>query len=397
MNKFWKFVNKVSGEGSSNLYLEGEIASETWWGDEVTPEAFRTELRQMKGDLTVHLNSPGGDVFAGVAIYNALKDYTKGKVVVKVDGLAASIASVVAMAGDEIIMSPGSMMMIHNPWSIGVGSSDELRKAADTLDQIKDSILPIYTDRSGLSEDEVKDLMDAETWMTAEKAVELGFADTVQKATKDEKETVNLMYSNFAFSMSATKSAMKDFINKFNNSERETSMNENDELKETQAEVETEETKVETPAEEVAEVKDCAENECDKEEATEEETEPEEEAEEAEEATEAPAENENAEEGENAEEEAADEGEDIADKIEAEIKALKDENANLKAEIEALKQANAKAEAKASAKDDLQARLTAVLNMAEQADGGEVDGGKEETKQVDTYGNALEEAFKELN
>ena len=244
MNKFWKFVNKVSGEGSSNLYLEGEIASETWWGDEVTPEAFRTELRQMKGDLTVHLNSPGGDVFAGVAIYNALKDYTKGKVVVKVDGLAASIASVVAMAGDEIIMSPGSMMMIHNPWSIGVGSSDELRKAADTLDQIKDSILPIYTDRSGLSEDEVKDLMDAETWMTAEKAVELGFADTVQKATKDEKETVNLMYSNFAFSMSATKSAMKDFINKFNNSERETSMNENDELKETQAEVETEETKV---------------------------------------------------------------------------------------------------------------------------------------------------------
>lgn len=397
MNKFWKFVNKVSGEGSSNLYLEGEIASETWWGDEVTPEAFRTELRQMKGDLTVHLNSPGGDVFAGVAIYNALKDYTKGKVVVKVDGLAASIASVVAMAGDEIIMSPGSMMMIHNPWSIGVGSSDELRKAADTLDQIKDSILPIYTDRSGLSEDEVKDLMDAETWMTAEKAVELGFADTVQKATKDDKETVNLMYSNFAFSMSATKSAMKDFINKFNNSERETSMNENDELKETQAEVETEETKVETPAEEVAEVKDCAENECDKEEATEEETKSEEEAEETEEATEAPAENENAEEGENAEEEATDEGEDIADKIEAEIKALKDENANLKAEIEALKQANAKAEAKASAKDDLQARLTAVLNMAEQADGGEVDGGKEETKQVDTYGNALEEAFKELN
>ena len=98
-----------------------------------------------------------------------------------------------------------------------------------------------------------------------------------------------------------------------------------------------------------------------------------------------------------AEEEAADEGEDIADKIEAEIKALKDENANLKAEIEALKQANAKAEAKASAKDDLQARLTAVLDMAEQADGGEVAGGKEETKQVDTYGNALEEAFKELN
>lgn len=396
MNKFWKFSNKVSGEGSSNLYLEGEISSETWWGDEVTPEAFRDELRQMKGDLTVHINSPGGDVFAGVAIYNALKDYSKGKVVVKVDGLAASIASVVAMAGDEIIMSPGSMMMIHNPWSVGIGSSDELRKAADTLDQIKDSILPIYTERSGMSEDEVKDLMDAETWMTAEKAVELGFADTVQKAAKEKEEAVNLMYSNFAFSMSATKSAMKDFINKFNNSERKASMNDDEELKKTEAEVETEEKTVETPAEEVAEVKDSAEcteeNECAEEKAEDGEAADKE----AEEGETTEAENENAEEGDNAEEE-ADEGEDIADKIEAEMKALKDENAQLKAEIEALKQANAKAEAKASAKDDLQARLTSILNMAEQADGGEVDGEKEDTKSVDTYGNALEEAFKELN
>lgn len=398
MNKFWKFENKVSSEGSSNLYLDGDIANETWWGDEVTPEAFRTELRQMKGDLTVHINSPGGDVFAGVTIYNALKDYHKGKVTVKVDGLAASIASVVAMAGDEIIMSPGSMMMIHNPWSIGAGSSDELRKAADTLDRIKESILPIYTDRTGLTEDEVQDLMDAETWMSAEKAVELGFADTVQKATKEKTEgdPVNVMMANFAFSMSASKSAMKDFISKFNNSERKTSMNENDELKETQAEVETEETKVETPAEEVAEIKDSAEDACESECEHKEEEAADKEAE-AEETTEAPAENENAEEGENAEEEVADEGEDIADKIEAEIKALKDENAELKAQIEALKEANAKAEAKASAKDDLQARLTAVLNMAEQADGGEVAGEKEETKPVDTYGDALAEAFKEMN
>lgn len=396
MNKFWKFSNKVSGEGSSNLYLEGEISSETWWGDEVTPEAFRDELRQMKGDLTVHINSPGGDVFAGVAIYNALKDYSKGKVVVKVDGLAASIASVVAMAGDEVIMSPGSMMMIHNPWSMGVGDSNELRKAADTLDQIKDSILPIYAERSGMSEDDVKDLMDAETWMTAEKAVELGFADAVQKAVKEKEETVNLMYSNFAFSMSATKSAMKDFINKFNNSERKASMNDDEELKKTEAEVETEEKAVEAPAEEVAKVKDSAEcteeNECAEEKAEDGEAADKE----AEEGETTEAENENAEEGDNAEEE-ADEGEDIADKIEAEMKALKDENAQLKAEIEALKQANAKAEAKASAKDDLQARLTSILNMAEQADGGEVDGEKEDTKSVDTYGNALEEAFKELN
>ena len=402
MNKFWKFENKVSSEGSSNLYLDGDIANETWWGDEVTPEAFRTELRQMKGNLTVHINSPGGDVFAGVTIYNALKDYHKGKVTVKVDGLAASIASVVAMAGDEIIMSPGAMMMIHNPWSMGVGSSDELRKAADTLDKIKDAILPIYADRTGLDEDEVQALMDAETWMSAEKAVELGFADVVQKATKaKESEGVNLM-ANFAFSMSASKAAMKDFINKVKNSERNASMNENDELKETQAEVQTEEAPVEAPVEEVAEVKDSAE-EIVEEKADEVAEEPAEEAEsvaeepEAEEGEPTEAENENAEEGENAEEEAADEGEDIADKIEAEIKALKDENAALKSEIEALKAAKAKAEAKASAKDDLQARLTAVLNMAEQADGGEVAGEKEDEKPVDTYGDALAEAFKEMN
>lgn len=403
MNKFWKFENKVSSEGASTLYLDGDISSVTWYGDEVTPEEFRNELRQMKGDLTVHINSQGGDVFAGVTIYNALKDYGKGKVTVKVDGLAASIASVVAMAGDEIIMSPGSMMMIHNPWSMGVGSAEELRRAADTLDEIREAILPIYTDRSGQSEDTVQELMDNETWMTAEKAVELGFADVVQKAKaeqpkEDEQEdkVTNLMMANFAFSMSATKSAMKDLIKKVN-SERETQMNE-DELKKAEAEAEVAETateaEVEEPKDEVeTEVKDECEGTCEKEAEAE-----------VEETTEEEAENENAEEGEEAEEEAeAEEGEaegeteDIADKVEAKIKALQDENASLKAEIEALKNAKASAEAKASAQNELQARLTAVLSMAETADGGDVAGGKEDKKPVDTYGDALADAFKELS
>ena len=404
MNKFWKFKNQVSHDGPSNLYLEGDIASETWWGDEVTPEAFRSELRQMKGDLTVHINSQGGDVFAGVAIYNALKDYSqgKGRVIVKVDGLAASIASVVAMAGDEIIMSPGSMMMVHNPWSMGVGSSDELRKAADTLDEIKDAIKPIYTERSGLSDEEVQDLMDNETWMTAEKAVELGFADTVQKASKkepepkdeDEGEPVNLMMANFAFSMSATRSAMKDLIKKVNNSERTTQMND-EELKKTETEAEAADTATKAEVQEAqdkveTEVKDECDGTCKK--ATEDEAKTEDEAEDT-----------NAEEGEKADEEAetkegeeTDEG-DIADKVEAKIKALQDENAKLKEENEALKNAVSSAEAKASAKDDLQVRLTKVLNMAEQADGGDVSGEKEDKKPVDTYGNALADAFKELS
>lgn len=400
MNKFWKFENKVSSEGSSTLYLDGDISSVTWWGDEVTPEEFRAELRQMKGDLTVHINSQGGDVFAGVTIYNALKDYGKGKVTVKVDGLAASIASVVAMAGDEIIMSPGSMMMIHNPWSMGVGSAEELRKAADTLDEIREAILPIYTDRSGQTQETVQELMDNETWMTAEKAVELGFADVVQKAKaeepakeddKEDSDITNVMMTNFAFSMSATKSAMKDLIKKVNNSERDTQMNE-DELKKTEGEVEVEasaKTPAEPQAKEATEAKDSADKEVEeKVEGTEEEKA---------EGTEDKAEDKNAEEGEDAKEEGEeDKGEDIADKIEAKIKALQDENAQLKEEIAALKDAKASAEAKASAQDDLQARLTAVLSMAEPADGGDVSE-KEDKKPVDTYGDALAEAFKEMN
>ena len=395
MNKFWKFEDKVSKEGTA-LILDGEISSETWWGDEVTPGAFRDELAKVKGDLTVHINSQGGDVFAGVAIFNALKDFNKGKVTVKVDGLAASIASVVAMAGDEIIMSPGSMMMIHNPWSIGAGSSDDLRKAADVLDQIKDAILPIYVERTGLAESYVKDLMDDETWMTAEKAVEMGFADTVQKVEKEKagSKLENLMMTNFAFSMSATKTAMKDLINKVNNCERTTPMNENEEV---QAPVET---PVEAPIEEVKDEveteipSEATENEAPEEVQEEEKVEEEAPAEEP--AEEAEAEEENAEEGEKAEEPAEEAGEEIADKIEAKIKALQDENAELKAQIETLKDSQAKAKANMSAQKALQARYTAILNMAEEADGGEVAGEKEDEKPVDTYGNALADAFKEL-
>src|SRR5690606_35769460 len=125
---------------------------------------------------TVRINSPGGDVFAGVSIMNMLKD-REGEVTGIVDGLAASIASVIAMAGDKVIMNTGSMMMIHNAWSMAVGDSNELRKLADQLDKIGDSIIDVYATRTGLSKDELKAMLDAETWMGAEEAVELGFAD----------------------------------------------------------------------------------------------------------------------------------------------------------------------------------------------------------------------------
>lgn len=396
MNKFWKFKDSVEGNGS-DLYLEGEIANETWWGDEVTPKAFREELAKCNGKITVHLNSPGGDVFAGVSIYNALKDYAKKKkcdVIVKVDGLAASIASVVAMAGTEVIMAPGSMMMVHNPWSMGAGSAEELRKMADVLDEIKESVIPIYEEKTGKTHDEIEDIMDAETWMSAERAVELGFADTVKldDAKEEDKMSLLAMRGNFAFNMSATKSAMMDLVKKVNmerntavDPEEEKKLAEDVEVKEDgtiEGTVDGEKVELIPDEETKKEIEEAEAEDAPADEAVAEET---------------PAEDENAEEGEkdeDAEDKAVEEGEEIADKIEAEIKALREENAELKAKLEEAEARNAKASASLSAQNRLQARYAAILNMAEEADGGEVENGDEKT--VDTYGNALSDAFKNL-
>lgn len=172
--QFYSFVKNEAGD--SELILDGVIASESWFDDEISPAAFREELDKHTGNITVRINSPGGDVFAGVSIMNMLKD-REGDVTIIVDGLAASIASVIAMAGDKIIMNSGSMMMIHNAWTLAAGDSQELRKVADQLDKIGESIISVYADRTGLGKDELKDLLAAETWMTAEEAVEYGFAD----------------------------------------------------------------------------------------------------------------------------------------------------------------------------------------------------------------------------
>lgn len=177
-NKFWKFTKAEAG---SELILDGVIASESWWEDEVTPKMFRDELAQHPGDVTVRINSPGGDVSAGVAIYNYLNDHD-GTVTVKVDGIAASIASLISMAGDKIIMLPGSMMMVHNPWTIAAGNSDDMAQVVEMLEKTGESMVPIYAARTGLSEERVKELLKAETWMTAQDAVDLGFADEAVEA-----------------------------------------------------------------------------------------------------------------------------------------------------------------------------------------------------------------------
>lgn len=216
--QFWKWSNGVEST-ESKLILEGVVSSEDWWGDglDVTPQAFRDELAKRSGDLVVSINSPGGDVFAGVSIYNTLANYDKGNVTVEVNGLAASIASVIAMAGDKIVMLPGSSMMIHKPWSMGIGNADELKKVAETLNSIEESLVPIYTSRTGLSDERIKEMLADETWMTPKEAVELGFADEYIEAKKKvgfSDSIKNALNGQFAFSMSATKEAMDKIVDK---------------------------------------------------------------------------------------------------------------------------------------------------------------------------------------
>jgi ATP-dependent Clp protease protease subunit len=186
--KFWNWVKNEGELGiERTLFLNGEISDETWYGDEVTPKLFKDELNSGDGDITVWINSPGGDVFAAAQIYNMLRDY-KGSVTVKIDGLAASAASVIAVAGDTVLMSPVAMMMIHNPATLAIGNAKEMEKAIGMLNEVKESILNAYEDKTGLKRSKLSKMMDDETWFNAKKAVELGFADKILFAKEEEPE-----------------------------------------------------------------------------------------------------------------------------------------------------------------------------------------------------------------
>ena len=199
MKKFWNWVRNEMSEGERTLYLNGPIAEETWWGDEVTPKIFKDELFTGTGDITVWINSPGGDVFAAAQIYNMLMEYP-GKVIVKIDGLAASAAGVIVMAGSEVHMSPVSMLMVHNPSTVAIGDSEEMLRAKALLDEVKESIINAYELKTGLSRAKLSHLMDAETWMNAKKAVELGFADKIMFADLIDPENTgqSLLFSRAA-------------------------------------------------------------------------------------------------------------------------------------------------------------------------------------------------------
>ena len=205
MKKFWNWKTRtVTNQETQEqvqertLFLNGTIAEESWFDDDVTPQLFKDELMAGSGDITVWINSPGGDCVAAAQIYNMLMDY-KGNVTVKIDGIAASAASVIAMAGTKVLVSPVSMLMIHNPMTAAFGNSDEMQRAIEMLGSVKDSIINAYEIKTGLSRAKLSHLMDAETWMDANKAVELGFADEIMHRNSESEEVptpaVSMLYS----------------------------------------------------------------------------------------------------------------------------------------------------------------------------------------------------------
>ena len=183
MKRFWNWIppettNPDTQEDVRVLRINGAIAEESWLDDDVTPAVFESELNAGSGPVTVWLNSPGGDVVAAARIYNMLLDYP-GTVTVNIDGIAASAASVIAMAASHVAMSPVSMLMIHNPATLAMGDKTELSRALDMLESVKDSIINAYQLKTGLSRAKLSKLMDAETWMDATAAIDLGFADEI--------------------------------------------------------------------------------------------------------------------------------------------------------------------------------------------------------------------------
>ena len=209
--KFWNWSNSTDENETNHtrvLSINGPIAEDSWFDDDVTPALFKDELNAGDGDITVWINSPGGDCVAAAQIYNMLVDYS-GNVTVKIDGMAASAAYVIAMSGDKVLMSPVSMLMIHNPATIAMGDHNEMQKAIDMLSEVKESIMNAYAIKTGLSRAKLSHLMESETWMNANKAVELGFADGVLERESNTPNNSAAM----EFSRKLTNTALMNKLN----------------------------------------------------------------------------------------------------------------------------------------------------------------------------------------
>jgi ATP-dependent Clp protease protease subunit len=201
-NKFWQWKNQGGdGSGPRILELSGTIAEESWFDDDITAEQFKGELLAGSGEVVVWLNSPGGDCIAASRIHAMLMDYP-GHVTVKIDGIAASAASVIAMAGTRVLMAPTALMMIHNPMTLAYGNHADMQKAIGMLDEVKESIINAYELKTHLGRAKISHLMDSETWMNANKAIELGFADGL---LEDEKKNTT---GDASYSFSARKAEL---------------------------------------------------------------------------------------------------------------------------------------------------------------------------------------------
>jgi ATP-dependent Clp protease, protease subunit len=199
-NKFWEIKMSADGSNSADIFIYGDIVSYQWDETDTSAASFKKDLDAV-GDvdtINLYINSPGGNVFEGVAIHNMLKRH-KSKINVYVDALAASIASVIAMAGDTIHMPKNAMLMIHNPWTVAYGNAAELRKVADDLDRIGHSVKQTYLQKAGdkLTEEKLQEMLDAETWLSADEAYEYGLCDVVLEASQIAASISDELFSKY--------------------------------------------------------------------------------------------------------------------------------------------------------------------------------------------------------
>lgn len=217
MNNKYYSLYQDEGTREANINIYGDITSWEWCESDVSSYTLTKELEQLDVDtINIHINSYGGEVAEGLAIYNALKKH-KAKIKTYCDGFACSIASVIFMAGDERIMSNASLLMIHNAWTFTAGNANELRKQADDLDKITQASINTYLSEISLNEDELKVLLDRETWLTPQESLEHGFATSITNNNNSDKASQNV------------KMSLRNIILKYQELQKEATNEENDE------------------------------------------------------------------------------------------------------------------------------------------------------------------------
>lgn len=190
---WYRIQNAANDPDATDIYIYDEIS---WWG--ISADQFSRELREVTTKtINLHLNSPGGDVFDGIAIHNVLR-YHPARVIARVEGIAASIASVIAMAGDEVVMAPHSMMMIHDAWGVAIGNAGEMRDTADILDKLSENLADIYREQAGGKLSQWRNKMLEETWYSDQEAVDAGLADRIDDGAEPAKAKFDLSRFNHA-------------------------------------------------------------------------------------------------------------------------------------------------------------------------------------------------------